>query len=330
MVFVRFETRVPLVFLSIAALGVAACGDDDPQPEADASTDAGSDVGGTPDVGERDSNPFPDLPYDLFEDSTHDVTPDSETDSEPDAIVDTAPDVPQGPLVIVGDYDDGFGGFVRVTEEFVAFSWYGNDIAITRHNNDEGWLVGQNSPDDPWSPNLWSRIEWIAGDATVFWCQTQFSAATEEEARLRTDADREDLDAGCAGFPWSRLTPGQGPIAILGEWTDAFGGTHTINNERWIQQYPDSAPITFNMSAWENASEVAFAQNSLSNEWSPGLWSRFDWIWDEGAVWYCQTVFDAESEEAARAADAADAADPATGGCGGAPWTELTAAEPEG
>lgn len=313
------RTSVPALLLSSGFLVFSACVADDPIIVPDSGSDA--------DVG-TDADAATDAPSDTSLDAVTDATVDATPDAS-DAALDTVPDVEQGPLAVIGDYDDGFGGFVRVTDTFVAYSWYGNDITVSAYDNAAGWLVGQNSPDDPWSPNLWSHIEWIAGDATVFWCQTEFGAETEEDALAAGGADREDLETGCAGFPWSRLLPGQGPLAIVGEWTDEWGGSHSISNEGWTQQYPDSAPIAFEISAWENLNEVVFAQNSDENEWSPGLWSRFDWVWDGGAVWYCQTIFDAETEEDARAAAAADSSAPMTGGCGGAPWTALSAAETE-
>ena len=66
------------------------------------------------------------------------------------------------------------------------------------------------------------------------------------------------------------------------------------------------------------------AENDAANEWSPGLWSRFDWAWDgDGALWFCQTAYAAATEAEARATPAADPTSPSTGGCGGFSWTRL-------
>ena len=320
------RTRVPLALLSCAALTTSACGDDDPIVTPDAEVDVGADTPADADVGVDATT---DVEADTAPDAEPDAVPDATPDAEVDATPDAEPDAEPGPIEVVGEYDDGFGGFVRVTDSTVAYSWYGDDIAITAYDNASGWIVGQNSPDDPWSPNLWSRIEWSVTDDGVLWCQTEFAAETEEDAIAGATADREDLETGCSTFPWTVLTPGQGPIAIAGDWTDAWDSVHVIGNESWTQTYPESAVIAFEVAGWDNANEAVFAMNSEENEFFAGDWSRFDWAMVEGTLWYCQTVFDGDDEEAVRAADAADATDPAAGGCGGAPWTQMTPVEAE-
>ena len=444
----RFSrTRNPLALFSCAALAASACGDDHPSVAPDTSEDVGADTDGGPgtDVG-SDTTPDtePDTSTDTEQDTTRDTEPDSTPDAEPDAEPDVEPDTAPGPIDIVGDYDDGFGGFVRIAETFVSYTWYGEDIAISAYDNDGGWIVGQNSPNDPWSPNLWSRMEWVETADAVLWCQTEFAAESEEAALAGASADREDAETGCSGFPWTVLTPGhgpiavageyddgfggfvrvdntgvwfawagaanvamteydnggewaigqnstddpsspnlwsrfewalsddgfywcqtgfseadanaaraleaadrsdweggcsgfswsritlgQGPIAIGGEWANTWGGEYSIDNESWLQAYPESPVVAFEIAGFSNADGAAFAMNSEDNEFFAGDWSRFDWAWVEGALWYCQTVFDGDNEEAVRAAAPAAASDPAGGGCGGAPWTELAAVEAE-
>ena len=87
--------------------------------------------------------------------------------------------------------------------------------------------------------------------------------------------------------------------------------------------------IAFEIAGFSNPDSAAFAMNSEDNEFFGGDWSRLDWTRVDGALWYCQAVFDGVDEEAVRAAEPADASDPASSGCGAAPWTELTAGEAE-
>ena len=118
---------------------------------------------------------------------------------------------------------------------------------------------------------------------------------------------------------------GEDDLAIAGSWTDGFGGDHVITNETW-SSYGGSS--VFNISKYDNDTYLVLAQNDASNEYFPELWSRFDWTTDSmGQLWYCQTAYDAESEEAATNATPPDATDPATGGCSGFSWSSLTAAE---
>jgi hypothetical protein len=59
--------------------------------------------------------------------------------------------------------------------------------------------------------------------------------------------------------------------------------------------------------------------------YSPGLWSRFDWTWDaDGELYYCQSVYDAETEEAAVEGDDASDASELDAGCAGFSWTMLS------
>lgn len=118
--------------------------------------------------------------------------------------------------------------------------------------------------------------------------------------------------------------PSPEPIAIAGDWIDQWDGPHTVTSETW-----DMGDALFAIVTYDNDAEFAIAQNDAGNEFSPGLWSRFDWTTDgDGQLWFCQTVFDAASREAAEETAPADPTDPATTGCAGFSWTSLDEAEP--
>jgi len=113
-------------------------------------------------------------------------------------------------------------------------------------------------------------------------------------------------------------------LAIVGSYTDGFGTAHEVTAERWTQTYPGAAPMVFHVTRFDNAAGWVVAQNDPANEYSGGRWSRFDWARSGAALWYCQSAYDADSEDAALAAPAADPTDPANAGCGGFGWTNLT------
>ena len=108
-------------------------------------------------------------------------------------------------------------------------------------------------------------------------------------------------------------------LEIRGSFDDSWGGEHTITQTTWV-----TGGSSFAISQFDNDEQFIIAQNSEDNAYNPGLWSRFDWASVDGALWYCQTAYAAESEEAALATPAADATNPADGGCGGFSWTQLT------
>ncbi len=117
-------------------------------------------------------------------------------------------------------------------------------------------------------------------------------------------------------------------IALVGTWSDGFGGTHTITNTTW-DEAGDGYTNAFAITQYDNDTHFAIAQNASTNGFNPDLYSRFDWASD-GATgfYYCQSTFDAATEADALAATPADATDPSTTGCGGTfPWTHLTVPE---
>lgn len=108
-------------------------------------------------------------------------------------------------------------------------------------------------------------------------------------------------------------------LEIAGAWVDDFGGTHDISETTW-----DMAFALFAITGYDNDGDWLVARNDAENDFAPGLWSRMDWTHDGTDHWFCQTLFDATSEQAAREVPRADDTDPATGGCGGFPWSMLT------
>jgi len=113
-------------------------------------------------------------------------------------------------------------------------------------------------------------------------------------------------------------TPPEG-LEIAGRWVDGWGGRHVILDTSWEMV----GMAFFHVVEFHNDGRWMVAQNDEGNDWSPGLWSRFDWTFAGPDLWYCQTAFAAATREDAVATPPADPSDPATGGCGGFPWTRL-------
>ena len=131
---------------------------------------------------------------------------------------------------------------------------------------------------------------------------------TADTADTGEDTDTGDTDTGAPE-----------DIAVLGDWVDNWGGGHTVSNDAWL-----SMGSSYEIAQYDNALGHAIAQNGADNEWSPGLWSRFDWGWSDGELLYCQTAYGAATEAEALATPAADLSSPASG-CGGFPWSILRA-----
>jgi hypothetical protein len=117
------------------------------------------------------------------------------------------------------------------------------------------------------------------------------------------------------------------PVEIVGTWVDDFGTTHVIDELAW-EMTGDGWSSLFHVESVFDDEAFLVARNDSANDYSPDLYSRFDWTTDEdGELWVCQSVFDAETAAAAEGAAAPDATDPATGGCGTFPWSHLVEAE---
>ena len=131
-----------------------------------------------------------------------------------------------------------------------------------------------------------------------------------------SDTDTSDTDTSDTSDSDDGLAA---DIAIAGDWVDNWGGEHTVNNNSWR-----STNSSFAITVYDNDVGYAVAKNSADNEWSPSLWSRFDWALSGGDWFYCQSVSDAASEAEALAAPPPDTSSLTTG-CGGFSWSSLRA-----
>lgn len=142
--------------------------------------------------------------------------------------------------------------------------------------------------------------------------------ATESGGTTESDgADESSDDAGSTGGE---------PLEIIGAWVEVFPGgagmqTHTISEESWAiaSEFGDSL---HHIDSWDARARVLVAQSDESNAFNPGLWGKLEWLYDEGTLYYCQSVYDAETSDAAWSAPGAEPSD-LDAGCGGFPWSPL-------
>lgn len=80
----------------------------------------------------------------------------------------------------------------------------------------------------------------------------------------------------------------------------------------------------FHIKVVNNVDMFLIAQNDASNAYYYSKWSRFDWAWDGNNVLnYCQTAYDAPTEQQALDTARANASD-FNNGCDGFSWSTLT------
>ncbi|MEC8052918.1 MAG: hypothetical protein VX210_19140 [Myxococcota bacterium] len=236
--------------------------------------------------------------------TTDDTTTDDETDDST-----TVED-----LALAGKYVDSWGTEHEISNDV----WLQGSSAyhISAYDNETGTIIAQNDASNAYNPDLWSRFDWAYVADKLWYCQTAYAAESEEAALATEAADATNpAEEGCGGFSWTQLNEA---LEIRGEYGDSWGGEHTITQTAWV-----SGSSSYAISQFDNEAKFIIAQNGEENAYNPGLWSRFDWAKVDGNLWYCQTAYAAESEEAALATEAADATNPAEEGCCGFGWTQL-------
>ncbi len=141
---------------------------------------------------------------------------------------------------------------------------------------------------------------------------------TEDTNSEDTDTSSEDTDTNTEDTEDTNTEMG---LEIVGTYTDNWLGTQIVSDDSW----DSGTGYTFSISQYDNNAAFLLAQNDETNDpqyGNPGKWSKFQWTTNEnGGLYYCQSIFDAASEEDAMGANA-DASDLSMG-CGGFAWTEL-------
>lgn len=142
------------------------------------------------------------------------------------------------------------------------------------------------------------------------------SGADDGSSSADAGSDSGSDTAACADESGG---PPADALAIVGDWTDDFEGTHAITAESWTQT-SEFGTFVYDIASWDNAAGTLVAQDE-----GDSTWAKFQWVADDAdGVYYCQTAFGAACRADAEAAADADATDPATGGCGGMfPWTHM-------
>lgn len=115
----------------------------------------------------------------------------------------------------------------------------------------------------------------------------------------------------CSGSPSQRPD-------VSGNYVDNFGGLQAVSDHFWY-----SGGLVFEICSVDNAARRLVAHNNALNGYNPDKFSRFEWTKSDNRLWYCQSVYDAATEQKAASAPPADASHPATGGCGAFPWSTL-------
>ena len=72
--------------------------------------------------------------------------------------------------------------------------------------NEAGIMIAQNGADNDFNPGLWSQFTFIVDGSDTYMCQTPYGAENENAAICAEAPDAANLESGCDGFAWSKLT----------------------------------------------------------------------------------------------------------------------------
>jgi len=113
-------------------------------------------------------------------------------------------------IEIAGSYDDSYGGEVVITTSGIES--IGIDIGsigiyhFSSVDNEGNFAIARNDEANTYNPCMWSRFDWTTDGGDLYYCQSAFDAADEQTAAKVPAGDAEDLETGCGGFAWSKLT----------------------------------------------------------------------------------------------------------------------------
>jgi len=135
-----------------------------------------------------------------------------------------------------------------------------------------------------------------------------------------TDTDTEtDTDSDSDTDPDTPLSD----LEIVGSYLDPNSTEHVISTTNWVMDF-GMEQYSYALTQCDNDDRDLIAENAAENAGEAGKWSRFDWTYVAGELWYCQTTYLAETEQDAFNEPAADSSAPSQTGCTPYGWLALT------
>ena len=109
----------------------------------------------------------------------------------------------------------------------------------------------------------------------------------------------------------------QEALEFVGSWEDNYGSFLEVSESEISSSYGSS----YTIDSYNNEEMWVVAQNDSTNAYNPDLWSKFEWHQEDGALYYCQSAYDAADAQTAQdtMADRSDL----VSGCGGFGWSIL-------
>ncbi|RYG16149.1 MAG: hypothetical protein EOO07_13890 [Chitinophagaceae bacterium] len=120
----------------------------------------------------------------------------------------------------------------------------------------------------------------------------------------------------------AQSTPKKAPAFALGNFTDDYGITYSINDSVWLQ----NPKMKFHILKWNHEKQYLVAKNDVENKEDANKYTRIDYMTFTGMEpfkWgFCLTVYNAESDEIAEKTAYVDRLNPKKG-CNGYPFSRM-------
>ena len=129
-------------------------------------------------------------------------------------------------------------------------------------------------------------------------------------------------------FAIAQSPKSKAPAFALGNFTDDYGITYSINDTLWVQ-HPN---IKYHIVSWNEEGQYLIAKNGTGHKANTDKYTRIDYmtfIGMEPYNWgFCLTVYDAETDEIAEKTAYVDRKNPKKG-CNGYPFSRMKKVEPK-
>ena len=129
-------------------------------------------------------------------------------------------------------------------------------------------------------------------------------------------------------FAIAQKSKHKAPDFALGNFTDDYGITFTINDTLWVQ----NGYAKYHIIKWNKKKQYLVAKNDMSNKSDANKYTRIDYMTFnamEPFLWgFCLTEYKAETDKIAEKTASADRQNPKKG-CNGYPFSRMKKLEPK-
>ena len=226
-----------------------------------------------------------------------------------------------------GSFLDNYGGqhFLTATSWQLKDTWTDQTDTIVKIDGLAKYIIVQKSAADAFNAAKYQKVVYVSNsDGSFYTCTLSpfnnvSSAAAEAIVDTTTKAD--PATTGCSGFAWTKMSPADLPL--IGLWTDAFSGKHTITLSTWTVDF--GTPAIDTIIRYNFIDKYMIIQKPADDAFNPAKFQKVI-VTQSNSSWFFCTLgpFNSSSADLAAAiADNTTKSSPDTGGCSGFPWTKL-------